>query len=973
MPKEATFSARARVVDLLGREQIADAPTAVSELLKNAIDAAANNAKIDFSSAHGRLIIQDNGLGMRTHDVLHRWLVLATESKRQEPDQDWLACANQRQKDAVLKHSPLGEKGIGRLAVSALGRAVIVWSRWCTGKTAEGTLLLVHWDVFRHPRLGLDQIMLPYKKIADGAPSPADLESLISQQSDWLTKNRNHWKTESEKKTAASIQNDLEEVFPKALEGLTFSDDPGTTFIVLGTTPEVEELFKSEVVRKDDIEVSEGLKLLFGFCDPFSIDKQRIKVDFLVDGKPPKAGDDFWEPKDFAKADHEINLNFSENGHVTGTARKFKQPFNYEYQSTHEPRTEFPGAFTLHLGYVEGEQSSSRLSPEEHTAYSERLKAFGALYVYRDGVRVLPYGRTDNDFLGFEERRSRNAGRYFFSHRRMFGAIYLDSKENSRLKDKAGREGFIRNGAYRGFVRMLQDVFIDLSRAHFGSDAGREDKDSSKRRKGADAARARAKKAKAEFLRDLEKWARRLPVLEDEFKTALKALSAEINEAAESKKISLEIVTRLNDSISSLQNIRKTALDELGTEPSPIVRLNSSQHEAFDSYLTNRQQFEENTLASFSNLCTKFAQIASKVQSQRDRLTAIRDAIDTASKEQREALDAATDEFGTLAKKIISDGVPSWKKEHLEELAEIAKKKLGTLDPAVIAADAEKVAALPGAISDQQRLLRETVLPFWKLATMQLENLQTSEASELELGTLNRALERLEERSKNFAELAQLGLIVESLDHEYNVLFTNLRSDLKHLIPHQNSEAAPIMTHLQSSFESLEAKLRFLSPLYRRRLGGKGDLTGGEIQSFIEKLYSENKREGTIFTYSDKFLEMKLHEVNKPVVLAGTANLVANSLYWTTRSDAKREIRFSIVRHGFVVSDSGPGVAPRDREQIFEPFFGRRPMGRGLGLYITRTNFEANGLRISVADERQKNALSGANFIITKDTDAEPE
>ena len=82
-----TFKSRARVIDLLGRQQIADAPTATGELFKNALDAGASHVQVDYvdpenSQGIGFLRISDNGLGMRLQeDVVGKWLVLATESK----------------------------------------------------------------------------------------------------------------------------------------------------------------------------------------------------------------------------------------------------------------------------------------------------------------------------------------------------------------------------------------------------------------------------------------------------------------------------------------------------------------------------------------------------------------------------------------------------------------------------------------------------------------------------------------------------------------------------------------------------------------------------------------------------------------------------------------------------------------------------------------------------------------------------
>jgi two-component system, OmpR family, sensor kinase len=65
------------------------------------------------------------------------------------------------------------------------------------------------------------------------------------------------------------------------------------------------------------------------------------------------------------------------------------------------------------------------------------------------------------------------------------------------------------------------------------------------------------------------------------------------------------------------------------------------------------------------------------------------------------------------------------------------------------------------------------------------------------------------------------------------------------------------------------------------------------------------------------------------------------------------------------VRDSGPGVAPEDREQIFERF-GRSAVpeddeGFGLGLSIVRAIARAHGGSVSLQEEQPH----GARFVIT--------
>jgi len=77
----AKFKTRARAVDMLGRQQIANVSTAISELFKNAHDAYADHAEVDYFRSDNLLVIRDDGIGMTKEDFENRWLVLGTESK----------------------------------------------------------------------------------------------------------------------------------------------------------------------------------------------------------------------------------------------------------------------------------------------------------------------------------------------------------------------------------------------------------------------------------------------------------------------------------------------------------------------------------------------------------------------------------------------------------------------------------------------------------------------------------------------------------------------------------------------------------------------------------------------------------------------------------------------------------------------------------------------------------------------------
>jgi signal transduction histidine kinase len=965
----ATFSARARVIDLLGREQIADAPTAISELLKNSIDAGAKKASIRYNREDSVLEIEDTGLGMRKLDLLSKWLVVATDSKRGDFDEDWLEHATSEQRKAITGHRPFGEKGIGRLAVSSLGRAVLVWTRWGEGKSAERTMMLVHWDLFKHPKLTLEEIKIPYVSLGSKATA-ADAKKLMVTLANWL-KRSDLWVTAKERSLKADILEDLNEHFPASVDAIeNFSSNNGTLFAVLGTTPEVDESLRKDEKNKEGVDVAEGVKTLLAFSDPFGTQARKLEISVKVDGTSLDTGRDFWSAKDLKTADHELNISVSEDGFATGEIRRFSEKFEYKFQTSPlGERSKIPGAFKIVLGYVPGKTTDSRLPEIQQIDFNQRLKSYGALYIYRDGVRLLPYGRADHDFLEFEFRRTLNAGRYFFSHRRMFGAVYLSGDLNTDLREKAGREGFIQNAAYRGFKKWLIEIFIDVADTYFGTNplnAKPENKRAKRRKSAAERQKERAEEEKAEFLRDLETWRRRLPLARQQMDKVYDATAAQLKNAETEKGYSKERMQGAYKQVDECSKEFANLAVDLGTIPPRLSALSRAEQQNFDSYLTDRQNFEEEAIKRIAQFSARCAQVAQKISQGTSQQVWLKKRINEGRETVNRLLTQEVSELAILCDQIKSDEAVAWAKSHENSLNQIIIDVTSKLDEANEPEDSpERLKVIVEAVIRMEIDLREIYLPFWKAAKAQIENLSESEGNEETLGDLQRRSEVLEEQNRVLGELAQLGLIVESLDHEFKRLFYNADLNLRNLANYVKPEGKTVLTALSLALRSMEAKQNMLSPLHQRKTSDSFDVSGTDIQNFIDTLHPESQRLGTIIEYTPQFLKLTLKDVNQATILASLANLILNSLYWVTKSANQRRIRIGCFQDGIIISDSGPGIAPRDRQRVFEAFFGRRPNGRGLGLYIAKTNLEAIGYNLRLLDNPPKGTLSGATFLLS--------
>ena|GEM_PF-2166698 len=962
------FRSQARVIDLLGRQQIADSPTAMGEMFKNALDAGARNAWVDYRETSDVLVVRDDGLGMRPQDVLNKWLVLATDSSHRPASEDdgWLNYADKKQRK-WLSEPRYGEKGIGRLSVSSLGRMVFLWTVWGEGKDKVGSLCLVHWNMFQHPGKLFEDLPIPFAQF-DRAALPKDLEALLNQlRDDPCIK-----ELVADEKWDETLRCELKEDIGfdcSKIDPWPFSWENGTTFCILGLTDQVPELFlkANEDLEPGDEYSPESLKAYHAFStfwDPFhNHSKRTFKIIPTKNGGALSRTHRFWEPNDFSECDHHIRIEVSNDGFASGTLKDYgKKPQKYERQLKSLPKgCTKPGSFIVEIGYTQGSPEHSNLPTDIFNETSKRLLHAGGFSIYLNSVRIQPYGTIDSDFAGFEQRRLKNAGRYYFSNLRMFGGIFIPSKNSTTLQEKAGREGFIYNGARKALRLWIEDLFVDLADSHYGRKADREDKRLAKQRKDAEKARQRLADEKVAYLKEvrvLRGWLRDFSKRsKTKIETARGFVSSERN---------AEPGTYLKNCKSALENLRALASElRASTNDPPIgVTFEGDDLEAIDAYLTARGAELRMLDRVIANQAKDVEALILRVEGEQEQVLRYRQRItDTDSRIRKEADQLM---FPVLEKaRDLAEQLAIFAENEISKATLARNEMLGDLEIEQIAKDSsgEGAKKLEQAIQRQEDTFEGTVRPRLKRLATEVAHLTDDASGTLVLQEMADELTRLRDREVFLVEMAQLGLIAETASHEHEHQVTVVRDCIRILKRKINDELKPTLETLGDSFEIIDARIRLFDPLIRRSGVITQSLTGEDIEVFLQHHFKEGFNTGLIQA-TKGFKQATLPAVKKPVMLGAIHNMIHNALYWCKQGSDKPEIRLTGAGSKITISDSGLGIPKRDRARIFEPGFSRRPYGRGLGLFIAKEALAGIGFDLFCPEEPEPRALEGANFII---------
>ena len=440
----------ARLLTMLGEQLITNEQIALAELIKNAYDADADWVKISFEHFEfvkdqdefkltplSRIIIEDNGCGMNLETIEHSWMNPATPNKKSKD--------NEIRKTPKKHRIIQGEKGIGRFAILKLGRDIKIITRpeGCNTEYYVDYNLSAYDDDFltkegEQQELYIDDIKIDVQEREPQAIVNRTV-NVNSQQFDnnnhgtriEITNLKGSW-TEKKIDEVGEESQKLESIFDKITQKTSLS--------------QIEIGFELNGERK--------------VYSKTAIDKL---ADLLANSAVFKITDGYYNEKESVFT-YKLNgiayrLPLSDS-QIAGLAY-FKKRFMQNTDLFGNPiiKETTCGDFKFNFfvfDFIADKETPYYLDKTE----KERIKNH-RIYLYRDGIRVAPYGNPDNDWLQIDKQRGIGRTGDYLSNDQVVGFVDISKHGNPRLKDKTNREGLIEEGkATQDFIGLIHSFLL---------------------------------------------------------------------------------------------------------------------------------------------------------------------------------------------------------------------------------------------------------------------------------------------------------------------------------------------------------------------------------------------------------------------------------------------------------------------------------------------------------------------------------
>jgi signal transduction histidine kinase len=400
MENQLQFRISSGLKNIIGRDLITDDFIAIFELVKNSYDAHATKILIEFENLNtpeAIIRITDNGKGMNYDDLLNKWLFVAYSAKKDGTED--IDYRNRIQSKTFYA----GAKGIGRFSCDKLGSKLLLTTTR-DEKNSKTEQIRVNWENFE--------------------------------------------------------QDTKEEFINIGVSHTTLSENPlmfnsGTLLEVTGIRKDSEWSYEKIIRLKNSLS-----KLI----NPFENNEERIfEIEIKAD-----------EYVDFDQ--NQENENRKVNGLVTNNLLDILNEKTIKVRSTiSENGKQIKSEITNNGEWLFTVSLKNQNYPLLNNLFVElfylnrsaknnftrtmgiRNVEYGSVFLYKNGIRVYPYGEPGADPLELDKRQQGRLGDKLGTQQ-LIGRIEING-ENEDFKETTSRDGgLIKNQAYH----QLFDYFIDV-------------------------------------------------------------------------------------------------------------------------------------------------------------------------------------------------------------------------------------------------------------------------------------------------------------------------------------------------------------------------------------------------------------------------------------------------------------------------------------------------------------------------------
>ncbi|MCQ2360456.1 MAG: ATP-binding protein [Paludibacteraceae bacterium] len=420
------FKPRARLIKTIGEELISNDNVAITELVKNSYDAGSPIVDITFI---GKVKERDSVVKKtRVSDVTKEKYIVSEGASIVVLDEGsgmdfeiiqkaWMEPATNYKKKAENKKNAIrkftGEKGIGRFAAAKLSKRLELITKQ---KEKDEIVVEFDWNDFSNEESYLEDVKIDWtiRKPQEIKDSGTILK-LVELNDDW-----------NESKIS-----DLRVALSRLLNPIVPEED----FLISINLPADFEKSLSGLIERPDM---------------------LNRPNYVIKGKVSNEG----RPQDvvfYSKIkNQEEKLALSENLFVANNKPYCVGPFSFEFKIWDRDKD--------NLNALSLEMASKSNSTVRNI--KRDLDDLCGISIYRDNVRVLPYGNQNNDWVRLDIRRVNNPT-LRLSNNQIVGFVSIGLDSNPLLNDQSNREGIVESQAFEGLKDCIKIILNEVEQRRY--------------------------------------------------------------------------------------------------------------------------------------------------------------------------------------------------------------------------------------------------------------------------------------------------------------------------------------------------------------------------------------------------------------------------------------------------------------------------------------------------------------------------